>query len=85
MFMHSATKNKNSVNVSAKCSGNSLTDFGVLAISLNDCRVNAVSTQGLSYSKAIRDVGINKAYQQRSRFSEYSSKHTQVIALQERS
>ena len=83
MFMHSATKNKNSVNVSAKRSGNSLTDFGVLEISLNDCRVIAVSTQGLSYSKAMRGAGIKNPYQQRRCFSEYSSKHTKVVALRE--
>jgi len=83
MFMHSAPKDKNSVNVSAKCSGNSLTDFGALEISLNHCRDIAVSTQELSYSKAMRDAGIKITYQQRRHLSEYSFNHTNVVALRE--
>jgi hypothetical protein len=83
MFMHSALKNKNCVNVSAKRSGISLIDFAALENSLNDCRVNASSTQGLSYSKAIHDVGIKNAYQQQLSFSENSSKFIDAVALRE--
>ena len=83
MFMHSAPKNINSVNVSAKCSGISLTELEALENSLSDCRVNAFPTQGLSYSKAIHVVGIKKTYQQRLKLSEYSSKHSKLAALRE--
>jgi hypothetical protein len=82
MLMHSTSKRINCVNVSGKRSGFSLTDFVELENSLNDCRIRPLATQGLSDSKALRDVGIKNAYPKRRDFSEVSYKQTNV-ALRE--
>ena len=91
MTMHTAQKNKDNVIVSAARWGFSLTKFSQLEKSLNDWRVNALSTplfvqlfsqgltQDLAYSNAPCDAGIKKSYEQRGVVVEHTSAYISAI------